>query len=179
MSFIISQTIFKLISDDFDAIEDEVTEEEMGLLRIPNEGDKDRIFHTHDKWELIEYGFFNNRHPSVSIEQCRYKYKEHLSDLEGFRSAIYELFEACPNSCEHNLTNRSLNRIAWIGQASVAFRHQIPSIFCSGFNLLSIEEQEAANIVAFDALNCWLTERGISPVTIEEALQINRQVELY
>ena len=48
--------------DDFEGIDDEVTEEEMLSTRIPNEGDVNRIFHTHDKWELVEYGFFNSNH---------------------------------------------------------------------------------------------------------------------
>ena len=166
-------------SNDYEPIDDTVSDIDMSMLRIPNESDSDRIFHTHEKWELIEYGFFNNTHPRLSNEQCKYKYYEFLSDTEGFKSAIYELFEACPNSCEHNLTNRSLNRIALIGQAAVAYKYQIPSIFCSGFNLLSIEGQEAANNVAFEALNEWLNAHGIQEVTIEEALQIGRQVELY
>jgi hypothetical protein len=52
-------------------------------------------------------------------------------------------------------------------------------VFCSGFNLLSDEEQDAANQVAFNALNKWLEERGMSNATFEEAYQSGRQVELY
>ena len=151
----------------------------MDLVRIPNESDETRIFHTYDKWELFEYGFFNSTHKKWSAEQCRHKYKEFLSDTDLFRKTINELFESCPNSCEHNLTNRSLNRIAWIGQASVAFKYQIPAVFCSGFNLLSDEQQQVANNVAFEELNKWLENHGLKQITIEEALQIGRQVELF
>jgi len=165
--------------DDFEGIDDEVSEEEMLSTRIPNEGDVNRIFHTHDKWELIEYGFFNSNHPKLSAEQCKYRYKEFLQDLELFRATLFELFEKCPNSCEHNLTNGSLNRIAWLGQAAVSFKHQIPAIFCSGFNLLSDQEQEAANLVAFEALNTWLEMHEMEPVPFETAYQSGRQVELY
>ena len=165
--------------DDFEGIDDEVSEEEMLSARIPNEGDVNRIFHTHDKWELVEYGFFNSNHPRLSAEQCKYKYKEFLENLDLFKETLFELFEKCPNSCEHNLTNGSLNRIAWLGQAAVSFKHQIPSVFCSGFNLLSDQEQDAANRVAFEALNAWLEMHEMEPVPFETAYQSGRQVELY
>lgn len=167
------------ITDDFDGVSDDVTEEEMLSTRIPNEGNKNRIFHTHDKWELVEYGFFNNNHPRLSAEQCKHRYMEFLQDLDLFENTLYELFEKCPNSCEHNLTNAALNRIAWLGQAAVSFKYQIPAIFCSGFNLLSDEEQDSANEVALNALNKWLVEREMEPVSFEEAYQSGRQVELY
>lgn len=165
--------------DDFEGIDDEISEEEMLSARIPNEGDVNRIFHTHDKWELVEYGFFNSTHPKLSAEQCKYRYKEFLQDDDLFRVTLFELFEKCPNSCEHNLTNGSLNRIAWLGQAAVSFKHQIPAVFCSGFNLLSDQEQDAANLVAFEALNTWLEMHEMEPVTFETAYQSGRQVELY
>lgn len=166
--------------DDFEGVDDNsITEEDLLSTRIPNEGDKNRIFHTHDKWELVEYGFFNNTHPRLSIEQCKYKYKEFFQDLDLFESTLFELFEKCPNSCEHNLTNNSLNRIAWLGQAAVSFKHQIPSVFCSGFNLLSDQEQDAANLIAFNALNTWLREHEMDEVSFDLAYQAGRQVELY
>lgn len=167
------------VSDDFEPIDDNVSEEEMKSFRIPNESDSERIFHTHDKWELVDYGFFATNHKTMSAEQCRYKYFELLSDTELFRRTINDLFKDCPNSCEHNLTNRSLNRIAWLGQAAVAYAYNIPSVFCSGFNLLSDEQQDAANQVAFEELNNWLRNHGKTVVSFDEAYQSGRQVELY
>ena len=96
-----------------------------------------------------------------------------------FRKTINELFEKCPCSCEHNLTNRALNRIAWIGQAAVVFKYHIPAIFCSGFQLLNEHEQDAANSVAFEELNKWLLSKGLETVSFDEAYQSGRQVELY
>jgi len=165
--------------DDFEGVDDEISDEDLLSTRIPNEGDKNRIFHTHDKWELVEYGFFNSNHPKLSVEQCKHKYKEFFKDLHLFKKLIYGAFEKCPNSCEHNLTNRSLNRIAWLGQAAISLKYQIPSVFCSGYSLLSDEEQQSANDIAFVALNEWLRARDIPTVTFEEAYQSGRQVELY
>jgi ParB-like nuclease domain len=172
------------VSDDttdefFEEFNEDVSEAEMAAFRIPNESDNTRIFHTYDKWESIDSGFFNTTHPKLSNEQCRYKYKEFLSDIPLFKASIDEMFKQWPNFCEHNLTNKSLNRVAWIGQASVCFKYGIPCIFSSGFQLLTEEEKDAANNLAFESLNEWLTLRGLESVSFEDAMQINRQVELY
>ena len=116
----------------------------------------------------------------MSPEQCKYKYKTFLQDLDAFEDGINLVFLECKNSCEHNLTNRSLNRIAWIGQAAAARVHSIPSIYCSGFGLLTKDEQNAANSLAFKYLNMWLSDHGLGEIkSISEALQDERQVELY
>jgi len=167
-------------TEHFEPISDEITEDELAAHRIPNESDSTRIFHTYEKWEATEYGFFDSRHPTLSPEQCKYKYKMFLEDLDAFEGGINLVFLEWPNSCEHNLTNRSLNRIAWIGQAAAARVHKIPSIYCSGFSMMTKEDQDAANELAFRYLNLWLKDHGLEEVdSISEAMQDDRQVELY
>lgn len=165
--------------DEFEGFDGEVSEEEMEAHRIPNETDETRIFHHYEKWEAVEYNFFGSTHKEWSKLQCEHKYRALLSDIPRFRAALGRVVSEWPHSCEHNLTNRSLNRIAWLGQAALAYEHQIPSIYCSGFQLLTDEEKQAANQAALDVLNEWLGVRGLELVTMEEGLQINRQVELY
>ena len=63
--------------------------------------------------------------------------------------------------------------------ASDSIARGIPSQFCSGFNLLSEEQQEAANETALTALNGWLESRGMAAVDMHEALSYGRQVEIY
>lgn len=171
------------VSDGFDIesgeFTDEVSDEDMGLVRIPNEGDSTRIFHSYDKWEAVEYGFFNSTHPTLTPEQCKYKYKVLLGDIIEFDRIIELIFKEWPNSCEHNLTNRSLNRIAWLGQAAVSYKYRVPSVFSSGWEMLSEKEKAQANLVAFKALNRWLKSKGIPEISLEDALQVERQVELY
>ena len=82
-------------------------------------------------------------------------------------------------SCEHYLTNTSMNRIAWLGQASMCLDTGIPSKYCSGFNLLSDEQKNNANLIALDALNDWLLMNGRDPVEMDEALSAGRQMEIY
>ena len=72
-----------------------------------------------------------------------------------------------------------MNRIAWLGQAAMCYSTGIPSKFCAGFNLLSSEQQDRANLIALDALNFWMKKYNRNELTMEEALSIGRQVNIY
>ena len=72
-----------------------------------------------------------------------------------------------------------MNRIAWLGQAAMCYATGVPSKYCSGFNLLSEEQKDEANIVALDALNDWLIANSLETVEMEEALSYGRQMEIY
>lgn len=163
--------------DGFEYMTDEV--EEMSLVRIPNEDDPDRIFHTFEKWECVKYGFFETTHNTLSPAQCEYKYLELLGDTEEFGATLQKVMEEWPFSCEHNLTNKAMNRLAWLGQAALAYKYKIPSKFSGGWSLLSEQQKEAANEVALNALNDWMKKKGLSPLTMEEATSFDRQIELY
>lgn len=164
---------------EFEEITDEVSETDYAMYRIPNEGDTSRIFHTYDKWECHKAGFYATKKDGMTAEECENAYAEFLSNDEKFRSALSSIISEWKYSCEHYLTNKSMNRIAWLGQASVCYSEGIPSKYCGGFNLLSNEQQDRANRIALEYLNKWLSENGRDKVTLEEALLINRQVELY
>jgi hypothetical protein len=71
-----------------------------------------------------------------------------------------------------------MNRIAWLGQASLCYALGIPLTFRGGFQLLSKEEQEIANKTALIYLNKWLRKNGMEEVSMEEALSDN-QMDLY
>jgi hypothetical protein len=72
-----------------------------------------------------------------------------------------------------------MNRIAWLGQAAMCAYNGVPSIFCSGFNLLSEQEKNIANHTALEFLNMWLVSNKMNPVTMDQATSQGRQVELY
>jgi hypothetical protein len=163
----------------FEPFEGEVNDDDMQEHRIPNEKDETRIFHHYEKWEAVAYNFFGSNHKTMSKQQCEYKYFELLSNIELFTETMQKVVSEWPNSCEHNLTNRSMNRIAWLGQASLAYAYQIPSVFSAGYQLLDENQKFAANSSALIILNKWLSERSLEELSLDEALLINRQVELY
>ncbi len=132
--------------------------------------DKGRVFHTWDKWECYRAGFFAERCPNgMTQDQGEEAYREFLADLPRFRAALEAVTGGWKHSCEHNLTNDRMNRIAWLGQASVAQALGIPSGCRGGYHRLSKEQREAADALALEYLNKWLVANGREAVTYEQA----------
>lgn len=138
-----------------------------------------RLLHTWDKWECYPAGFYETHPPKdMSKEQCEATYCAMLRDVSSFAGALQRVITEWPNSCEHYLTNEKMNRIAWLGQASLCIAHGIPSIFRGGFNLLTEDEQNVANETALAYLNMWLIERGRPMLDMADA-QSKTEADLY
>jgi hypothetical protein len=130
-----------------------------------------RIYHTWEKWECYPAGFYDPRPRDVMTDdEAREAYRAFLADLPAFSEALMRVLAEWPKSCEHYLSNESMNRIAWLGQASMCIAHGIPAKYRGGFNMLTDEQQHAANLVALGALNMWLHERGEEMHTLETAV---------
>lgn len=167
------------VVDEYELLSDDDLEKEMKLYKIPNENKENRIFHTYDKWECHKAGFYANQKDGMTSEECKIAYSDFLRNDKEFRDALKHVISEWTHSCEHYLTNESMNRIAWLGQAAMCYSTGVPSKFCSGFNLLSEEEQKHANLIALEYLNEWLSKNKMKTIDIEEALSIERQTELY
>lgn len=167
------------VISNYEPITDQLTDEEIEQYRTVNTNDPERIFHTFEKWECHKAGFYASKKEGMTSEQCEKKYAEFLSNDEMFKNALQGVLDNWINSCEHYLTNKAMNRIAWLGQAATCYATGIPSKFCSGFNLLSIEQQEKANEIALEYLNKWMEKYSRNHIAMEEALSIGRQVNIY
>lgn len=130
-----------------------------------------RILHTWDKWECYPAGFYESNPPNgMTANETTKEYATFLRDIPRFTAALNRVITEWPRSCEHYLSNESMNRIAWLGQASMCIATGIPACFRGGFNLLTAEEQARANAAALDALNQWLAMQGEPPIpSIEDA----------
>lgn len=164
---------------DYVPIDDYLSEDEMQEVRTVNTNDPDRIFHTHEKWECHKAGFYANSKEGMTAEQCEREYAEFLSDIPRFEEALNGVINEWVNSCEHYLTNKAMNRIAWLGQAAMCYATGVPSKFCAGFNLLTEDQQDKANLAALDALNFWMNKYGRPELSMDDALSIGRQVNIY
>lgn len=148
-------------------------------VRTANTDDESRIFHTFDKWECNKAGFYESRPPKgMSAEECKLVYRDLLADIPAFESALNRVITEWKYSCEHYLTNSAMNRIAWLGQASLCIQKGIPSEFRGGWGLLTEPQQQAADQAALRALNKWLVANGREEVTMEQA-NPGRQAEIY
>jgi hypothetical protein len=167
-----SNNVYKPITDEMDA-------EEIEMYRTANTNDPNRIFHTYDKWECHKAGFYASSVPGKTANDCEQEYADFLSDDNAFREALSKVIIEWKNSCEHYLTNTAMNRIAWLGQASMCYARGIPSKYCGGFNRLSEDEKQTANETALEYLNKWMEANDRPTLDMDQALSIGRQVEIY
>lgn len=131
--------------------------------------DKGRIFHTWERWECYRAGFFAERPDGMTQEEGEEAYRGFLSDLDRFRAALETVTSDWRFSCEHNLTNERMNRIAWLGQASVCQALGIPSCCRGGYHRLTDEQKRAADEAALEYLNRWLERNGREAVDFAKA----------
>lgn len=167
------------VAEEWEVLTDEVEEDLINSFRVANVGDESRIFHTYEKWECHKAGFYAPKYKDWKVAECERFYCDFLSDVERFKKTAEKVISEWKYSCEHYLTNKAMNRIAWLGQAAVCYESGVPSRYCSGWSLLTKEAQEEANLVALDVLNNWLTANNYDKVTLEEGLSLGRQMEIY
>lgn len=166
--------------DNFVALTDEVTEFEKTFMefRTTVNTSYDRIMHTFDKWECHKAGFFETKVKGMTKKEAEEEFADFIKSSHDFELALQGVITEWKHSCEHYLTNKASNRIAWIGQAAVCYGRRIPAKFRAGWFLLSEEEQHKANEIALKYINQWMEDNGRDLLTMEEASP-SRQVELY
>lgn len=141
--------------------------------------DDSRILHTWDKWECYKHGFYAERVPAgMTQEQGEQAYRDFLSDLARFEAALKVVTTEWKYSPEHYLTNERMNRIAWLGQASVAQALGIPSGCRAGYQLLTDQQKYDADMMALKYLNRWLTAHGRHQLMRADAVG-KTEAELY
>lgn len=119
-----------------------------------------RIYHHWETWECVKAGMYAGS--SLDFDKATSDYAAFLSDTPRFQAALMRVLAEWPISCEQFLSNESINRIAWLGQASMCIETGIPRAFRGGFKLLSDTEQRTANRTAEDALRQWLRVQRVS-----------------
>ena len=152
---------------------------EIEQYRAGNTNDPERIFHTYDKWECYPAGFYENSVKNKSHEECEEIFKEVISDDEKFREALEGVISNWTNSCQHYLTNKAMNRIAWMGQAAVCYASGVPAKYSGSWFSIPEEKRDIANNTALEYLNLWLLKNNMKAVEMHEALNAGRQIELY
>jgi hypothetical protein len=115
-----------------------------------------RIYHPWDKWEDYKHNFYGGVRDDYPRDNTLKLYADFLRNLPAFEAALKTITSEWKYSCEHNLTNISMNRIAYLGQASCALTYGVPhSLSMGGYNLLTDEEKIAADAMAQKYLSIW------------------------
>ena len=85
----------------------------------------ERIYHRYENWECFKAGFFRNVSGEEKKELAK-KVIELFEDSKQTELFMKKVIENWIYSCEHNLTNLSLNRVAWLGQSACCLFAKIP-----------------------------------------------------
>jgi hypothetical protein len=84
-----------------------------------------RIYHSYEVWEDYLNGMWRKETKQYE-EQNINKVIEFTGNHNLYGAAMFRVIEQWPFACEHNLTNNSINRKAWIGQAACCIEHGWP-----------------------------------------------------
>lgn len=137
-----------------------------------------RIYHTWDKWECYPAGFYANKPDGMTMDEAQEIYRGFLADIPEFKRIMRLIIKEWKNSCEHYLTNENMNRIAYMGQASLAYKFKIPSVCRGGFYKLTVEQQREANQAALEIINEWMEKEGY-PLLTMETIESKTEANLY
>ena len=165
--------------DIYTPISNDIDIDIVNSFRVGNTDDKNRIFHTYDKWECHKAGFYKSNKEGWSHQQCEDEFKRILSDQKLFAEILSKIIVEWKYSCEHYLTNTSMNRIAWLGQAAVCYQSKVPSRYSSCWMDLDKTTREKADNTALTYLNKWMNINSLESTTFEEGASVGRQIELY
>jgi ParB-like chromosome segregation protein Spo0J len=159
-----------------DSVEQLIDESDVESL---DNDDCTRIFHEWEDWECYPAGFYGDKPPKgMTKDECEIAYRDFLANVDEFEKYLKRIIVEWKFSCEHYLTNEKMNRIAWLGQASMCLATGIPARFCAGYNLLTDDQKEAADRKALEYLNIWLKENDRTELDWDSA-QSKTQANIY
>ena len=114
-----------------------------------------RIYHSYDKWEDYKAGFYGGLLLNDKIDHVS-KVVELFSSAELTEQYMLRVINEWKYSCEHNLTNPSMNRVAYLGQAACCLFASVPSTDTMKYwKNVSQECRDKADEIAEKTIKIW------------------------
>lgn len=114
-----------------------------------------RIYHHYEAWEDFPAGFYDNV-SGKNKAQLIDKVIELFSSPELTKQYMDLVIKLWPNSCEHNLSNLSMNRIAYLGQGACCLYAGVPSsITMEAWNKVDKNFRDIADSIAEKIISEW------------------------
>jgi hypothetical protein len=123
--------------------------------------DLKRIYHPYTLWEDYKAGFYDN--VSGKAKQSKIdKVLEMFNSSKLTEKYMNKVIDEWVYSCEHNLTNESMNKIAYIGQAACCLYAGVPcDLTMRGWKLLSQDIRDRSDKIANKLINKWKLEKRL------------------
>ena len=117
-----------------------------------------RIYHPHWLWEEVKYNMWGLADDRQAMLDWAVDF---TGDAERYGEWMMKVAREWTHSCEHNLSNKTQNRKAWIGHAACAYANRCPEdIVRQAWAMLAEDQQEAANNKAQKAIDFWESIHG-------------------
>jgi hypothetical protein len=118
-----------------------------------------RIYHPYKKWEDYNAGMW-----SAPSKADREKHFQRAIDFTGdadlYGSYMMRVVKEWRFACEHNLTNPSMNKLAWIGHCAACLAFRCPEyVTREAWGELTDEQRTRADAKAQEALDYWMEHR--------------------
>ncbi len=114
-----------------------------------------KIYHHYKHWEDYKNGFYNNVSSEKRNELIN-KVIELFSDTDLTERYMNRVIEEWPKACEQNLSNISMNRIAYLGQAACCIYCGSPyMVTMNAWNLVGINYRLMADNTANKIIKQW------------------------
>ena len=119
-----------------------------------------RIYHDYRRWEDFKCGMW--RRPSVDEYDSLLKTAiDFTGDHIKYGQAMMKVIKKWKYSCEHNLTDMSINRKAWIGHSACCLELSLPeSVVRHAWGLLTDEQRRLANLQAESAIKEYFNKKN-------------------
>ena len=115
----------------------------------------EQIYHNYEDWEDYKNGFYSKPKKSEESEHI-FKVIELFNSKTLTETYMNRVIEEWKNSVEHNLTNASMNKIAYIGQAACCIYASVPSeTTMKAWKMIPLEIQDRANKIAENIIKEW------------------------
>lgn len=115
----------------------------------------ERIYHHYEKWEDHKHGFYDNVSGKNKKELIN-KVIEMFSDSELTKKYMRRVITEWKYSCEQNLSNSSMNKIAYLGQSACCLYANIPStITMEAWSLVDKDKRNKADEIARNLIKEW------------------------
>lgn len=116
----------------------------------------EQVFHPFDVWEDHEHGFYNNISGGNKLQMIE-DVVNLFSNPSETNLYMNRVVKEWPYSCEHNFTNPSINKVAYLGQAACALYKNIPStVTMEAWSKVPENYQEIACKIADDVIEGWV-----------------------
>jgi hypothetical protein len=135
-----------------------------------------QIYHHYTKWEDYKCGFYGKREANTD------KVFELFNDEYKTKKYMKKVITDWTISCEHNLSNYSMNRVAYIGQAACCMYSGVSSLTTMyAWKFLDREVQDRSDKIAVKNILLWEQNQKLKSILLngnKKDIQMGYQMKL-